>query len=85
MELREVILPVPKDFAEVVDLIDGIIEKVQAKAEIADYMDLIDELTAAADGVMNVKEAVQGVHRDECAAYLVKVLMERLAPGDAPE
>lgn len=84
MEMKKIEMDVPKDFVEVVDLVDGIIEKVQAKAEVSDYLNLIDELSAAADGVMNVKEAVQGSSRDECAAYLVKVLMERLAPGQDP-
>ena len=85
MEIRKVEMEVPKDFAEVVDLIDAIIVKVTKKAPAAEYLELIGALTAAADGVQNVKGAISGQYRDECAAYLVKVLMERLAPGDVAE
>jgi len=85
MDLQTISMETPKDFVEVVDLIDGIIEKIQAKAELADYLELIGKLTTAADGVQNVGDAVKGQYRDECAAYLVKVLMERLAPGKEPD
>lgn len=81
MELQKVEMQVPKDFVEVVDLVDAIIEKVQAKASMAEYLGLIEKLSAAADGIGNVKKAVSGQYRDECSAYLVKKLMERLAPG----
>lgn len=85
MEIMKYTMDLPKDFKEVVDLIDAIIEKVKAKADMAEYLELIGKLTAAADGVQNVSEAVKGQYRDECTAYLVKTLMERLAPGVDPE
>lgn len=84
METRKVEMEVPKDFAEVVDLVDAIIEKVQSKADISEYLELIAKMSAAADGIKNVAGAIQGQYRDESAAYLVKVLMERLAPGTDP-
>lgn len=82
MEIEKVSMDVPKDFKEVVDLVDSIIEKVQKKTDFSEYMELIGKLTAAASGIQNVGPALKGQYRDECAAYLVKVLMERLAPGD---
>lgn len=85
MKIEKYEMDLPTDFKEVVDLIDGVIEKIQSKASMSDYLELIGKLTKAADGVQNVAEAVKGQYRDECTAYLVKVLMERLAPGKAPK
>lgn len=80
METVNVELPVNRDFKEVVDLIDAIIEKVKTKAPIAEYAELIGKVTVAADGFKNVMEAVKTNNRDECVAYLIRTLMQRLMP-----
>lgn len=69
-----------KDSKEVVDLVDAILEKVMKKAPIAEYMDLMDELVAAVEGVQNIPSGVVGEYRDELAGYLVHKVMGRLLP-----
>ena len=85
MDMMKIEMDVPRDFVEIVVLVDGVIEKAMAKAPAAEYVTLIGKLSSAIDGAQNVGPAVSGQYRDECAAYLVKTLMERLAPGKAPE
>lgn len=81
MEIVKVTTDVPKDFKEVVDLVDAILVKVKSKASMASYIGLLDELSKAAEGIDNVDDAVMGEYRDECTGYLVRTLMLRLAPG----
>lgn len=80
METINVDFPVNKDFKEVVDLIDGLVEKIQAKAPITEYTELIAKLTAAAEGFGNVMAVVKTNNRDECMGYMIQVLMQRLMP-----
>lgn len=80
METVSVEMKVPKEFKEVVDLIDGIVEKVQAKAEIGEYAELIGKLTTAADGVQHIAAEAKSQYRDEGVGYLVQKLMSRLLP-----
>jgi len=85
METVNVTLVVGKESKEVVDLIDAILEKVMAKAKIADYVELFDELTLAINGVQNVSEEMKDETRSNLAGYLVAKLMNRLAPVKAEE
>lgn len=80
METVSYSMQVPKEGKEIVDLLDGILEKVLAKAEIASYMSLVGDLTKAADGIASVKDEVKSEYRDELAAYMVHKLMARLLP-----
>lgn len=84
MQTIDYTMKVPKELKEVVDLLDGIVEKVMAKAEIAGYMELIDELSAALDGITGVKDEIKSQYRDEAAGYLVHKLMGRLMPVEEP-
>ena len=80
MEIVKVELEMHKDAKEVVDLLDGILEKVMAKAELSSYTELLDEFMAAVDGIQNVGEAVKSQYRDELVGYLVHKVMGRLLP-----
>lgn len=80
METVDVTMQVPKEIKEIVDLLDGILQKVMAKAPIADYAGLIDEAMLAADGVTGVSEEVKSAYRDEAAGYLVHKLLGTLLP-----
>ena len=73
-------MKVPKESKDVVDLIDGILEKALAKAEFADYSELLGKLMSALDGVQGVAPELASQYRDELAGYLVQKVMARLAP-----
>lgn len=74
-------MEVPKELMEVIDLLDGILEKVMTKADVATYIELLDEASAAAGGIQNVAEEAKSQYRDEAAAYLVHKIMGRLLPA----
>jgi len=78
MEKVDVVLSVPKEGKEVVDLLDAVLEKVLAKAEMQTYLELVDEFVKAAEGVQNIKEEIASDGKDELAAYLVHKVLSRL-------
>jgi hypothetical protein len=69
---------VPKEGKEVVDFLDAILEKVMAKAELADYATLLVGALPALDGVAAIKDEIKSDGKDELAAYLVQKVMARL-------
>lgn len=73
-------MKVPKEGKEVVDLLAGVVGKLKAKASIADYQDLLDELMLAIEGIGGVSEEVKSQYRDELAGYLTHRLMGELLP-----
>ena len=78
IEYVDINLSVPKEGKEVVDLVDAILEKVMAKAPMADYTTLLGDLMTAVDGVGNIKEEIKSDGKDELAAYLVHKVLGRL-------
>lgn len=80
METVDYTMKVPKEMKEVVDLLDGLLEKIMSKAGASSYMSLLDELMAAIDGVGGIAEEAKSQYRDEAAGYLVHKLLGRLLP-----
>ena len=82
MDVQTVVveLKVPKESKDVVDLLDGVLEKALAKSDFSEYSELLGKLMAALDGVQGVAPELASEYRDELAGYMVKVLMARLAP-----
>jgi hypothetical protein len=78
MEKVSVALMVPKESKEVIDLLAMVLEKVKAKAELAEYAALIGALSVAVDGVSGIKEELKSDGLDEVAAYLVHKVMGAL-------
>ncbi len=85
MQTVPVQLDVPKEGKDVADLLDGILEKVMAKEGLASYTDLLDELMVAVDGVGAIGDEVKTKYRSDLAAYMSKILMDRLMPVSEPE
>ena len=87
VETVAVELSVPKEMKDVVDLADAVLEKVLSKAEASSYLDLVDDLAKAGDGVGQLSEEAKSEHRSDLVAYLVHKLLDRLVPGApaAPE
>ena len=83
MDLVKYELSIPKESKEVVDLVDAILEKVMAKAPIAEFSALIGDLMKAVDGVGSVDDELKSEGRDEIAAYLVHKVMARLVPVES--
>ena len=77
----EVKLNVPKEAKDVVDLVDAVLEKALAKADLASYAGLIGGLMTAVDGAQSVPAELASQYRDDLAGYLVQKLMARLAPA----
>lgn len=71
-------MEVPKEGKEVVDLLDAILEKVMAKAELAEYAALFGQASVAVDGISGITEEIKSNNRDELAGYMVHKLMSRL-------
>jgi hypothetical protein len=69
MDSIDVSLKVPKESKELIDLLEGVVEKVKAGAEVNDYLTLIGELTAALDGVDKIPAEAKSEGRDEIVAY----------------
>lgn len=80
METVKYEMEVPKELKDVVDLVDGILEKVMAKAPMAEYATLLGDLMKAVDGVEGIAEEMKSQYRDEAAGYLVHKLLGRLMP-----
>lgn len=80
MELVKYEMEVPKEAKEVVDLIDQILEKVLAKAPMAEYAVLFGQASVAVDGISEVGDEMKSNNRDELAGYMVHKLMGRLLP-----
>jgi len=68
-------MQVPKEGKEIVDALTGIIEKVVAKAPLAEYVELFGELSRAVDGVEKVGEEIKSEFRDELAGYMTHKIM----------
>lgn len=73
-------MDVPKEFKDVVDLMDGLLEKVMAKEKLTSFIELYDELKEAVDNIGGIKEEAKSQFRDEAVAYLVHKMMSRLMP-----
>lgn len=77
-------MKVPKEGKEIVDLIDGLLEKAMSGASLSSYAELIDELMVAVSGSTGVVAEGQSPYRDELAGYLVHKVMARLMPVKKP-
>ena len=73
-------MEVPKEAKEVVDFLDKVLEKVLAKAPLAEYANLLAAAMPAVDGVQDIGEELKSDGRDEIAGYMVQKLMARLLP-----
>ncbi len=80
VETVTVEMQVPKESKEVVDLVDGILEKALAKSDLNGFSELLGKLMSALDGVQKVPAEILSQNRDELAGYLVQKVMSRLAP-----
>lgn len=78
MEVVKYEMDVPKEGKEVVDLLDKILEKVLAKAPLAEYAVLFGDASVAVDGIAGIKDEIKSSNRDELAGYMVHKLMGRL-------
>lgn len=83
METKQVTFEVPKESAEIVDLLGAIIDKIKSKAPLAEYAALLGPLMTAIEGVGDLSEEIKSSQRDELAGYLVKVLLEKLLPAQS--
>lgn len=81
IEKVKVELEIPKESKEVVDLIDAVLEKVMAKAPIAEFSVLIGDLMKAVEGVGQIDDEMKSDGRDEVAGYLVHKVLGRLMPA----
>lgn len=66
-------IQVPKETKEVIDLIGAIVENVKAKKPVAEWVNLLDEVYAAVQGVDQVGEEVKAA-KGATLAYLVEVV-----------
>ena len=77
----QVTLDVPQESRDIIDFIDGLLEDILAKK---DAMTVVTEnlptLVKAVDGYDEVAQSFSDESRSALAAYLVKVLMDRLVP-----
>lgn len=80
METVDYTIKVPKELKDIIDLLDGILVKVVNKEQASTFVELIDELLAAVDGVQNVAAEAKSEYRDEAAGYLVHKLLGTLLP-----
>ena len=78
MEVVKYEMDVPKEGFEVINFINEILEKVMAKAELAEYAELIGKASVAVDGISKVAEEIKSENRDELAGYMVHKLMGTL-------
>ena len=78
MNTVKVEMEVPKELKEVVDALDAVLEKVLAKADIAEYLTLVGTLSAAADGVDQLGDELKSEHRHAAVAYLTERISTRL-------
>lgn len=69
-----VTLNVPKETKEVIDFLAAAADLVIAKAPIADYMTLVDELYKGLDGVDKLKVEVKSEHKGALIAYLAQTV-----------
>lgn len=88
MQRVEVILSVPKESKEVVDLIAFLIKELKAKKGLAEIAaNTLPKLMVAVEGFSAIGEEVASDGQDEMAGYLVQQVMQELkapAPVVAP-
>ena len=84
METVNVQLAVPKETKEVVDCLGAIYDHVKAGKSLQEAVGLFDELSAAAKGVDLVDDEMKTANRSDAAGYLVKQLLDRIMPVEAP-
>ena len=82
MEVVKVEMDVPKEAKEVIDFLGAVLDKVMSKAELSEYSTLLSQVLPAIDGVGKIGDEIKSNGRDEISAYLVKVVMEKLLPGE---
>lgn len=78
MQTVEVVLNVPKETKEFIDLLSKVVDKVKAKAELQSYAELFDDLYKAVDGIDQVGEEMKSKNKDDAIAYLSKVIGGKL-------
>jgi hypothetical protein len=85
MQTVDVVVKVPKESKEVVDLLEKIVEKVKAKSPLSGYADLLDELMVAVEGAQGIAEEVKSEHVGGLAGYagdkIVRALYKPAAPA----
>jgi len=88
MQKVQVMMEVPKESKEVVDLMAALVKDLKAKKSLAEIAsDLLPKLMVAVDGFSAIGEEVASDGKDEMAGYLVQQLMAELmavAPVAAP-
>ena len=80
MELVKIELEVPKESKEVIDLLEAVGAKIKAKAPLAEYAELLDELYVAIEGAQKLGAEVSSAQRSDAAALLVKKLLDLALP-----
>ncbi len=85
METISYTMVVPKELKEVIDFLEEILTKIMKGESITTYMELIDDLYAAIEGVQDIKEEIGSEYRDEAAGYLVHKILGALLPVEEPE
>lgn len=80
MDFIKIELQVGKEGKELIDCLDKVAEKIMAKAPIAEYSVLLQTAYAAVDGISGLSAEIKAKTRSDMAAYLVKVLLDRVAP-----
>lgn len=63
-------LNVPKQSKEVIDLLDGIVVKIKAKAPVSEYLELVNEFMAAVEDVKEVGDEIKSGNKGDILAYL---------------
>ena len=78
--MLDVMLKVPKESKEVIDLLAGVAVKIKEGADVQDYLSLIGELSSALDGIDKVPAEAKSEGRTEIVAYMVHKMMPILVP-----
>lgn len=78
IELVKYEMMVPKEGKEVVDLLDALIEKLQAKEDLSKFSELMNKVYVALDGISFLSVEAKSKFKDELAGYMVHKLMGRL-------
>jgi len=67
----EEVINVPKETKEMIDLLELVYEKVKAKADLQDYVGLLDELHLAINGIDQIDDEMKSKFRADALGYLV--------------
>lgn len=78
IELVKYEMSIPKESKELIDLINAVLEKIMAGEPLSTYMELMDEVYLAADGVSMIGAEVKSQYSDEMAGYLTHKIMGTL-------